>query len=60
MANYQVGDKVEYHPVGGGSNKTSTSVGQIVDIQGDRFHIKNDNTGKVTGYLEMNIVGKAQ
>ncbi|KAG8851964.1 hypothetical protein FRB96_008979 [Tulasnella sp. 330] len=29
---YQVGDKVEYHPIGGGSENTSTSTGEIMKV----------------------------
>ncbi|KAF8575149.1 hypothetical protein K439DRAFT_760301 [Ramaria rubella] len=52
MTGYKVGDKVEYHPIGGASPNVSASKGEIVDVQGSgdetRYGIKNDNTGKTT------------
>lgn len=61
MTQYKVGDKVTYHPIGGDSDNTSTSTGEIVEINEDdgKYGIKNDNTGKVTHYMLKNIIGKA-
>jgi len=59
---YKVGDKVEYRPIGGASDNVAHSKGEIVDIieeeEETRYAIKNENTGKTTNYLEMNIVKK--
>ncbi|KAG8213422.1 hypothetical protein J3R82DRAFT_11924, partial [Butyriboletus roseoflavus] len=50
----QIGDKVEYRPVGGAQDNVSHSVGEIVEIRGSgadlRYRIKNDHTLKVTSY----------
>ncbi|TFK50130.1 hypothetical protein OE88DRAFT_1661701 [Heliocybe sulcata] len=63
MTSYKKGDKVEYRPIGGESDNVAHSTGEIVDIIEEggetRYAIKNDNTGKTTNYLDMNIVGKA-
>lgn len=62
-SSYQVGEKVEYRPIGGSADNVSHSTGEITNIEGSgedaRFTIKNDNTGKETTYQAMNIVGKA-
>ncbi|EIN12907.1 hypothetical protein PUNSTDRAFT_131137 [Punctularia strigosozonata HHB-11173 SS5] len=56
------GDKVEYKPIGGAADNVAHSTGvieQIVDEGGEKkYSIRNDNTGKVTTYQEMNLVGK--
>ncbi|KAF8532190.1 hypothetical protein JB92DRAFT_3104297 [Gautieria morchelliformis] len=53
-AEYKVGDKVAYHPIGGASANVSSSQGEIVDIQGSgeevKYGIKNNKTGKITRY----------
>lgn len=50
----QVGDKVEYRPVGGASDNVSHSTGEIINIDNNsdetRYVIRNDNTGKETTY----------
>ncbi|KAI0951113.1 hypothetical protein AcW1_008237 [Taiwanofungus camphoratus] len=63
MTEYKKGDKVEYRPVGGGSENVSHSTGVVEDVfqteDGQtRYAIKNDSTKKTTNYLEMNIVEK--
>jgi len=65
VAQYKKGDKVEYRPIGGDSDNVSHSSGQIQEVfedeKGDvKYAITNDNTGKTTNYLEMNIVGKSK
>ncbi|KAL1717365.1 hypothetical protein EV715DRAFT_292243 [Schizophyllum commune] len=61
---YSQGDRVEYRPIGGTSDKVTHSTGEIVRIEGDgedaKYTIRNDNTGKETTYQSMNIVGPAQ
>lgn len=61
---YKEGEKVEYRPIGGGSDNVAHSTGTIEKVSQaedgtPRFTIKNDNTGKTATYQEMNIVGKA-
>ncbi|KIK62809.1 hypothetical protein GYMLUDRAFT_41694 [Collybiopsis luxurians FD-317 M1] len=74
--NYQVGDHVEYHPVPGRAlNTTEGEIvdvatskepvgpgGQKVNASPDdpRYVIRNDNTGKETGYREKHITGRAE
>ncbi|KAL1735560.1 hypothetical protein EV714DRAFT_267709 [Schizophyllum commune] len=61
---YSQGDRVEYRPIGGTSDKVTHSTGEIVRIEGDgedaKYTIRNDNTGKETTYQSTNIVGPAQ
>ncbi|KAL1759519.1 hypothetical protein FB107DRAFT_271087 [Schizophyllum commune] len=61
---YSQGDRVEYRPIGGTSDKVTHSTGEIIRIEGDgedaKYTIRNDNTGKETTYQSMNIVGPAQ
>ncbi|KAN0093236.1 hypothetical protein V8E55_004020 [Tylopilus felleus] len=61
---YKKGDKVEYRPVGGGSDNVSHSRGEIVGVHGTgadlRYSIKNYNTDKKTTYQEKNIVRKLE
>ncbi|OSX65770.1 carbohydrate-binding module family 5 protein [Postia placenta MAD-698-R-SB12] len=57
------GDKVEYRPIGGASDKVTHSTGVIESVsEGDdgapRYTITNDNTGKSTTYQEANLVKK--
>ncbi|KAH9982706.1 hypothetical protein BGW80DRAFT_1453534 [Lactifluus volemus] len=58
----QTGDRVEYRPIGGGTDNVSHSTGEIVDVtdkDGEvHYVIQNDNTQKKTTYQEMNIVKK--
>ncbi|KAI0257322.1 hypothetical protein BJV78DRAFT_1277869 [Lactifluus subvellereus] len=62
MVNFEVGDRVEYRPVGGATDNVSHSTGEIVNITGKgedtRYTIQNDNTKKQTEYQKMNIVKK--
>ncbi|KAL1682739.1 hypothetical protein EV122DRAFT_274120 [Schizophyllum commune] len=61
---YSQGDRIEYRPIGGTSDKVTHSTGEIIRIEGDgedaKYTIRNDNTGKETTYQSMNIVGPAQ
>jgi len=64
MADYKQGDKVEYRPIGGQSDNVTHTTGVITKVEKaddgtNRYHIRNDNTGKETAYQDMNIVGKA-
>lgn len=62
-SSYEKGDKVEYRPIGGASDKVTHSTGVIESVsEGDdgapRYTITNDNTGKSTTYQEANLVKK--
>jgi sphingomyelin phosphodiesterase len=52
---YQIGDFVEYRPIGGASDNVSHSKGEIRKVfeTGDgsvRYAINNKNTGKTSNY----------
>ncbi|KAI0317070.1 hypothetical protein OF83DRAFT_1059273 [Amylostereum chailletii] len=54
MPPYNKGNQVEYRPVGGGNDNVAHSTGEVTNVvseeRGEKYTIRNDNTGKETTY----------